>query len=129
MIKGINIVFDWYIPTSTLVGMSLCICSNYGLIELFGRLPRIMEVSMMVTTFGLSFLKLHLLLYAASALTYSNELIQFWRKIKMGKFVRRRLKAMTPIGFAMGPYFSIKRRTALDIMDTILNYTASTLMG
>lgn len=129
MITGINMGLDWYIPASLGVGIALCIASNYGLIELYGRLPKIMEACMLVTTIGFTILSLHLLLYAAGPLTHSRMLIHFWRKIKMGKVQRKQVNAIFPVGFAMGQYFSIKKRTALDIVDTILNYTVSVLMG
>lgn len=67
--------------------------------------------------------------HAAKSLINTQEVILCWKLKLVNKVERRQLKSLKPCGFDLGPFFKLKESTVLDIMNTILNYTATVLLS
>lgn len=63
--------------------------------------------------------------YAAQIGIMSEEVINFWKGVRVGRMERRQVKAMQVVYMSMGSWFTIKKASAMDVMDTIMNYTVS----
>ncbi|CAL8104377.1 unnamed protein product [Orchesella dallaii] len=129
IIRAINHNLHLYVPCMTSVGIVLCVTSNYGVIAFYGRLAKVMIVFMIFTTICVGGLMMFMLLYASRPVVDSESFIRMWKRSGIGKRDRKQLKGAPIVAFTMGSHFTIQRRTAMDTMDTILNYTVSVLMS
>jgi len=121
-----------FLPTLAGVGIALCVVSNCVAILLFDRSEFIVKMiwfSALGILICIYFLVMTLCHHASMPLVYSQECIAFWRGELKSLLGRKQVRAMKPYGFTMGPIFVVKKRTALDIMDAIFNYSVTFLLA
>ncbi|CAL8098258.1 unnamed protein product [Orchesella dallaii] len=130
MMAQSNVLVRVFIPAMAGVGMAFCVACNYVCLKMYDNDEVIIFV---VCAFGVIIcvyaLILFLCAHASLPLMYTEETIHYWKGELFRKIQRKQCKAMISFGFTLGPFFMAKKRTALDMMDTILNYTITILLA
>lgn len=114
-----------FIPVLQGVGLVFMVWSNYALLALYDKMEKLLISFCLFLTIVFSIVNLLLLRYAAGPFVASEKTIWYWKGKRLGKVERKQVKAMRVIGIGMGPFFKIRNRSAMDVMNTILDYTVS----
>ncbi|CAL8068625.1 unnamed protein product [Orchesella dallaii] len=121
---------EMYVPTMAGVGMTFCVIFNYGLLTLHNNEKWMF--SLFVALFILIVINgliLFLCQHASLPLAHTTNTIRYWKGCLTRKLDKRQLRCMRPFGFKLGRFFYVKRDTALEMNDIILNVTISLLLG
>ncbi|CAL8112154.1 unnamed protein product [Orchesella dallaii] len=121
---------ETFVPTTTAVGMTICVTLNYILLTMYDeedfRLFVGPSISVLVS---INALILFLCKHASLPLTYTSETILFWKGQLTGRLGRKQVYCMRPTGLKFGKYYFAKRDTALEINDAVVNATITLLLG
>ncbi|CAL8127732.1 unnamed protein product [Orchesella dallaii] len=118
-----------FIPAMTCVGMLLCIGMNYSIILLYDRgdLRGFICIEAFVDI-CINILILFFCHHAILPMNYTNDILLQWQKILTKKVDRKQIQNMRPFGFKLGPFSYVKRETALEINDIIINTTITLIL-
>lgn len=119
-----------FVPAMTAVGISLCVIAIYCCLKFYTHT----EFRVLVIFDGIICILIHWLIFflcfhASQPAENSAELIHFWKSKELSVLRRRQARALYVYGFWIGPFCQAKKRTALDIMECIVDYTATLLLA
>lgn len=128
MTEGCNQAVRTFVPTMTGCGMVVCISLNFGIITLADREDiRIIVLAFLIINVVVHGIIMFFCKHASNPAITTQKTLEYWAGQLREKLERRQLKAMRQFGFWIGPFFSAKRSTALDIFASILEYTVNLL--
>lgn len=119
-----------FLPTLAAAGVILAVALNFGLLYLrnWQEIRLIYYVSSYVAISNywlIQFFSLHACLPAIYSENAIKEMMTQSRQIKLEQ---KQVRALKPFGFSLGVFVVVKRRTALDNFQSILDYTVILLL-
>jgi len=118
-----------YICTACLSGIALAVVSNFGVVRFLGTLEVIIYGLLCFSAVMSTGISCFLCWKASSPSRYSTKLIQYWKGISLSSLEQKQLETLRPIRMTMGPFFQVRKGTALDILSVVQDYTLTFLMG
>lgn len=124
-----NYNVELFIPVMSGVGMALCVFLNFAISSLYSQTHLwILCLLALNINIAIHWLIEFLCLHASLPAIYTEKTIHYLRQNVSGSIAKRQVRAMRGFGFSMGAFFTAKRRTAIDMFQTIITYTASLLV-
>lgn len=118
------------IPAMAGVGVVSAVMLNFGIVVLRSRNDlRVFFCVGIYLSVNIQWLIQFFCLHACLPSVYSEKTIQHMKKVIRKKVEHRIIRGMKPYGFSMGGFFTMKRATALDMLESISDYTMSLLMS
>lgn len=126
-----EVIFE-FVPI--LAGNGIAICVGFNCCIISGRTAekskKIMALGCCLIVMCMYFLIYFLGLHASRPITHSTDSIRLGRSlINLNKIRRKKARCLRPIGFRMGAYFQLQKRTPLDVFSAILDYTITFVIG
>ncbi|CAL8098279.1 unnamed protein product [Orchesella dallaii] len=124
--RGVHI----FVPGMIGVGIAFCVACNYICLTMYDNEEFVLFVGCaFVVIICIYVLIIFFCAHASLPLVYTEDTILYWKGKVYKKLQRKQCKSMIPFGFMVGSFFMGKKTTALDIMDTICNYTIDLLLA
>lgn len=118
-----------FIPSMAAVGMVFCIFLNYAVLSLYHRTDmRLLFCVAFNLNGAIHWLIQFFCLHASLPKLYTEETIHVFKANVKRKEIKRQVHAMRSFGFSLGGFFIAKKRTGLDMFETILSYTTTLLV-
>lgn len=125
LIRDCNARLWLYCPLLQGVGLIICVMANCGFIKLGNKAELILVAFCAFVSVVFTLMNLLLINYGSQIGTLTEATIQFWKGVRVGKMERRQVRAMQVVYMTMGSWFPIRKATALDVMDVIMNQTVA----
>jgi len=118
-----------YITIFTLSGLAVSVVSNFGVFRFIGTLEFMIYGFLCFSAVMCTVLLCFLCWKASSPSRYSTKLSQYWKGKLYWSAEQKELDTLRPIRMTMGPFFQVRKGTALDLLSTVQDYTLTFLMG
>jgi len=112
-------------------GIAFGVLGNYSVIKLYGEMPMIVYMYSVLVAVMVPLVMGALMPLAAIAYESTEVLLHSWRSVAQKRRSARSktLRALKPMGFNIGGFFTFKRETIASVFEQLIDYTVNAILS